>query len=209
MVRAKTVAITLGVLFGSALLMIALCGGLLYLGFTKADDTVSPHVDAMFAAIESDTFADTYETHTAEEYREAASREDHAALGAAIRLRLGKLESKSLRQFNMRQHNAESYIDVTYNATFEEGTGTIEAQLKKEGGEWKFMRLHVNSPVFEQDLATVACSACGEPHPAAAKFCPSCGAEVGAVAQTGDAGEEASEIDSAAASGEEDGRVLE
>lgn len=183
MVKGKTIAIILGALSGCGAIMLGLCGGLLYMGFRNADKTVSPRVDAMFAAIEAGSFADTYETHTTEELRDAASRDEYTALGNAIALRLGELESKSLRGFKMRQFNASSYIDVTYAADFEKGSGTIVAQLKKEGDAWKFVTFRVNSPVFNQDLATVACSVCGEPHSADARFCPSCGAEIDAAAK--------------------------
>lgn len=184
MVKGKTVAIVLGALFGCAVVAIGLCGGLLYMGFRSADKAVSPSIDGMFAAIEARAFADTYETHTTEELRDAVSKEDYAALGNAIGLRLGELKSKSLRGFKMRQFNAGSYVDVTYAAEFEKGSGTIAARLKKEGDAWKFVAFHVNSPVFNQDLATVECSVCGEPHSADARFCPSCGAEVEAATET-------------------------
>ncbi len=92
--------------------------------------------------------------------------------------RLGKLKSKSLQAFKMRQFNADAYIDASYNATFEKGSGTIIAQLKKEGSSWKFVTFRVNSPLIEQDIASARCASCGEPHPANAKFCPSCGAAI-------------------------------
>jgi hypothetical protein len=67
------------------------------------------------------------------------------------------------------------YADVTYNATFDKGTGTISAKLKKSGNQWKVVGFHVNSPEFQKDLATSKCPHCGEPHTAKAKFCPKCG----------------------------------
>ncbi len=171
----KTVAIILGVCGGIGVLIIGSCGGLFYVGFKNADATVSPHIDAMFTAIENHTFADTYDNETCKELRDVVSKERYASLGNAVALRLGKFKTKTIRGFNMRQHNAESYVDVTYNATFEKGNGTVNAKLKKQGGEWKFLNFRVNSPVFEQDVATQKCPSCNEPHASNAKFCPSCG----------------------------------
>jgi predicted RNA-binding Zn-ribbon protein involved in translation (DUF1610 family) len=132
----------------------------------------------MFSAIENQTFPDTYETDTTQELRNAAIKQQYAALGDAVAVRLGALKSKSLQRFKMRQINADSYVDVTYNATFEKGDGTIIAKLKKQDGAWKFVTFHVSSTVFEQDIATATCSSCGQPHAATARFCPTCGSEI-------------------------------
>lgn len=182
MSKGKTIAIVLAGLGGCALLVVVACGGLLYMGYRSADTAVSPRIDEMFAAIEAGSFADTYETHTTGALRQSASKQEYTALGNAIALRLGELKSKSLRAIKMRQHNASSYVEVSYAATFDRGSGTIDAQLEKEGSEWKFVSFRVNSPVFAQALAGINCSECGEPHEAGARFCPSCGAAV----QSGD-----------------------
>jgi hypothetical protein len=184
MPKGKTIALVLGVFVGVAVLGVVMCGGLLFIGFRNADATVSPRVDSMFTAIEAGTFADTYETHLSDELRNATSKDEYVAIGDAIQLRLGELKSKSLQSFKMRQHNATSYIDATYGASFENGSGTIVAQLKKAGDEWRFTTFRVNSPVFEQDIATAECAECGELHRRGARFCPSCGA---ALSSSGDA----------------------
>lgn len=178
MAKGKTIAIILAACAGFGLLLVVSCAGLLFMGFKNTDANISPRIDAMFSAIENDTFAETYETETTQDLRNAATKEQYEALGNAIAVRLGALQSKSLRGFNMRQLNAASYVDVTYNAAFEKGNGTIVAKLKNQGGKWKFVTFRVNSPVFEQDIATATCSSCGEPHSANARFCPSCGAGV-------------------------------
>ncbi len=172
----KTVALILGLCGGVGLLLIAICGGLLYSGYRNADSSISPKIDAMFAAIAKHQLADTYASDTTPELKKVVTEEQFVALGKAIDLRLGKLESKTLRGFKMKQHNADSYMDVTYAAVFEKGKGTVTATLKKQDGDWKFAGFRVNSPVFEQDIASQKCSACGQPHSSAAQFCPSCGA---------------------------------
>jgi len=155
--------------------MIAGCGGLLYLGFKTANTSVGPEIDRLFAAIDDGTFAETYETATTQEFRAATSKEQYAGIGKAVSTRLGPIKSKSLKNFNMRQHNADSYVDVIYDAQFEKGSGQILAKMKRENGQLKLVNFRVNSPVFQQDIATAKCPKCGAPHASSARFCPSCG----------------------------------
>ncbi len=158
------------------MLLIVICGGLLYSGYRNADASISPKIDAMFAAIANHQSADSYAGDTTPELKKLVTKEQFVAMNEAINLRLGKLKSKTLRGFKMKQHNADSYMDVTYAAVFEKGQGTVTATLKKNDGDWKFVGFRVNSPVFEQDIASQKCPSCGQPHSAKAKFCPSCGA---------------------------------
>ena len=180
MSKGKTIAIVIATCGGLGILLIGSCAGLLFMGFKNTDASVSPRIAAMFLAIRNDTFGETYETETTQELRNVVSKEQYKALGDSIGVRLGALKSKSMQGFNMRQFNADSYVDVTYNATFEKGNGTIVAKLKKQNGKWRFVTFRVNSPVFEQDLVTATCSSCGEPHSATARFCPKCGAAIAA-----------------------------
>ena len=178
MTQGKTVAIILAACAGFGILVIASCAGLLYVGFKNADATVSPRIDTLLSAIENDTFAETYETETTQELRDVSTKQQYTDLGKAIHVRLGALKTKSLQGFHMQQSGAGSYVDVTYTATFEKGDGTIIAKMKLQGGEWKFVSFRVDSPVFEQDIATENCATCGEPYASNASFCPSCGAKV-------------------------------
>jgi len=181
MTTGKTVAIILILCAGAGILMIVSCAGLLYLGYTRfenVDAEVSQRIDALFAAIENGTFPATYDTDLTQEFRDATSREQYADLGKSIGTRLGRLKTKSLQGFKVRQFNAASFVDVSYAATFEKGNGTITATLKKQGGKWKFAGFRVESPVFLQDLATDVCPKCGAAHAAGARFCPSCGARI-------------------------------
>lgn len=178
MPQRKTIAIIVAACGGFGTLLIASCAGLLFAGFKHADSTASPRIDAMFSAIENNRVAETYETDTTQELRTAVTKEQYTASAENIGARLGKLKSKSIQGFATRQSNANSYIDVTYNATFESGQGTIIAKLKKEDGTWKFLTFQVKSPVFRQDVATAKCLSCGELHKPGARFCPSCGAEI-------------------------------
>lgn len=177
----KTKSIILLVLAGFGGLfvtLVVLCAGGLYLSLKTMDNSISPKIDELFAAIEDDKFADTYDSHTTPELQKAASREQYLQIGQTVKTRLGKLKSKSLVRFNMQQMNANRYADVAYNGTFEKGTGTITAKLKKVGDQWLLVAFHVNSPEFTKDLATGKCPHCGQPHSTGAKFCSQCGKEI-------------------------------
>ena len=176
--RGKIIAIVVVVCGGLGVMTIGSCVGLLYMSFKTANASVAPEISRLFAAIENETFAETYDTDTTQEFRKITSREQYADLGKAIATRLGYLKNKSLHSFNMQQFNADSFVNVAYNATFEKGNGIISTKMKRVGGEWKLVTFRVQSPVFEQDLATAKCVKCGAPHARNARFCPSCGSAV-------------------------------
>jgi len=171
----KVIAIIFAVCAGLGVITIGSCAGLIYYGYKSADVSVSPRVDALFAAIEQGKFLDTYDTDLSTEFQAVTSKDEYATFGKLIAARLGTLKSKSLHSFNMRQFNLDSRIDATYQGEFEKGAGTIVVSLKKEGGDWKFLSFRVNSPLFESEVASVKCPACGELNVAKARFCSSCG----------------------------------
>lgn len=180
----KTRSIVLLVVLGIGGVFVAsvgCCSGvaiLAYRGYRSTEAAVSPKLDEMFRAIEADRFGETYESETTPELRQTATKEKYEQIGRTVKTRLGSLQAKSLVQFNARQMNADTYTDVVYRATFEKGTGTIKARLKKSGGEWKFVSFHIDSPEFLKDLSTANCPKCGQPHAADARFCPACGADM-------------------------------
>lgn len=179
----KLVAIILGVCGGVGVLLIAICSGLFYAGYKNADAAVSPKIDAMCVAIVNEDLVTSYANETTTEFKNVVSEEQFVASGKDIALRLGTLKTKSMRGFKLKQHNAKSYIDVSYAAVFEKGNGTIIATLNKQNGEWKFVGFRVNSPVFKQEK----CPSCGEPHSTTAKFCPACGASLANQFEDGEA----------------------
>lgn len=175
---AKTVAIIFACSAGIGVVAIGSCGGLLYVGYKRADSSASPRIDDMFAAIDQDSFAETYDTMTTRAFRDVVTKEQYTELGHAIKSRLGAFQSKSLRSVKMHQSTSGRYLEVRYDARFEKGNGTIRARMTEEGGEWKFVSFRVESPLFAKPLATTACESCGEPRPSNARFCPSCGAKI-------------------------------
>ncbi|MCO6043188.1 hypothetical protein NG895_04660 [Aeoliella sp. ICT_H6.2] len=145
----NTVVVVIVVIVVLGIVCLALCGGLIYWGFSNATKTADPQIDAVFAAIEGDTMGQAYDTMTTSEFRAVTSRQQFQELGDTIATRLGKLQSKTLQSFNIQQHNSDSTIEVTYNAEFEKGPGTIMATLKDEAGQWKLLHFRVNSPEFD------------------------------------------------------------
>lgn len=150
--------------------------------YRNADQNVSPRIEALFTAMENGTFAETYDTETCPELRQAATRDQYSTLGDGISVNLGALKSKTLTSFNMQQFNSDRIINASYNATFEKGKGTIQATLKKQNGEWKFLSFFVHSPNLLNAIATKKCPSCGAAYTATASFCPSCGVAVGGPA---------------------------
>ena len=174
--KTKTIVIIIVSACGALFIaVVASCAGFFFFTFRNMDATLSPTIDELFAAIDNDTFAKTYDTRTSPELRKTVTREQYEELGFTIKTRLGSLKSKTLRQFTVRQVNADRYADATYDANFENGSGTISGRFKKDGERWPVISIHVNSPEFQKDLATGKCAHCGEPHTSNAKFCPKCG----------------------------------
>jgi hypothetical protein len=155
--------------------VIASCAGFLLFSFKNMDAELSPTIDELFAAIENDSLEQIYDTQTNSEFQKSVTRQQFKESGLAIKTRLGALKSKNVAQLHTRQMNANRYADVVYNATFQNGTGTIIARLSKERGRWLIASFRVNSPEFQKDLATGKCPHGGEPHATGARFCPKCG----------------------------------
>ena len=137
-----------------AVLGVVSCAALLYVGYRSTDQHVSPIVDALFDAIDEGAFEETYDTLASPQMRGVTSREDYGKLGLVISRTLGRLRSKSLRSFEVRQLNTDSFVSATYNARFEKGAGTIFVEIVGVGDGWKVSTFRVESPVFLDEFAT-------------------------------------------------------
>jgi hypothetical protein len=174
--RRRYVKILSGCL-GVVVVLIGSCASLAYLAYRNANLSASPIIDAVFAAIADNTFADKYHEVLNRYARSPTPKEECAAVGELISERLGNLKSKSLASCQTRWETGVSLMDVAYNGKFEKGEGTILATLRKNGSTWELAGFRVMSPLFEQDVATVKCPKCARHHAASAKFCPTCGAK--------------------------------
>ena len=76
--KTKTILLLLisacGALFIAA---VASCAGYFFLTFRNMDATLSPTIDELFAAIDNDTFVETYDTCTSSELRKTVTREQY------------------------------------------------------------------------------------------------------------------------------------
>ena len=160
------------------LAIVAACAGLMVVGYrsaSSANGEVSAVIDELMREAAKGSFAETYETATTAELRKAVTAADYAKLGELIKTHLGPLKSKHLNRINLRQVNANSFADVAYQATFERGSGTITATLRRSDGRWLLQSFNVNSPVFVNDLPDQTCPKCGGKYAKSAHFCPHCG----------------------------------
>jgi len=159
-------------------LLVGSVGLMLYSGFQKSNAVASARIDALFDAIEQGNFAETYQSFASPELRASTTRQQQQATGDAISEQLGRLVSKSMTSFNIRQHNTESSMEVEYDAVFEKGAGKISAKLQQEAGTWRFVSFRVTSPLLTMAPQAARCPACGSEHAKIANFCPSCGVEL-------------------------------
>ena len=174
----QTKTIVIGVLSLCALLavvVIASCAGLMYFSFRDLNANVAPAIEELFAEAEGDSFGKTYDTLMADEYRATTTLAKHEQVGQTVRIRLGRLKSKSMQQFQVRGTPSGTYANVVYNATFEKGTCRVAAQLKKVGDKWLIVGINLNSNEMQKGLIVGTCLHCNEPLTENVKFCPKCG----------------------------------
>lgn len=180
----RNVFIGIGIGCGAVLLLTALCGGAGYFfvrsAFSVAGE-VSETTDDVIRSMNDGSFAESYQTQMAPEFRQATSPEAYKQLADQIRTQLGPLRSKTMSRINMHQKNAASLADVHYQATFEKGKGTIHLGLKRYGGKWLVLAFRVDSPALTKDIPSKTCPKCQGAYAAGARFCPHCG-----VALSGD-----------------------
>lgn len=174
--QTKTIVIIALALCGLvAVTVAASCAGFMYFSFRDLNASVSPVIDEFFAEAEGESFGKAYDTLMADEYRASTTRKLHEQFGHTLRIRLGRLKTKSMQQFQMRSAPSGTYANVVYNATFEKGTGQISAQLKKVGDKWLIVGIRLNSSEMQKGMVAGVCPHCNEPLTENVKFCPKCG----------------------------------
>jgi hypothetical protein len=163
------------------LILVASCAGVMLLGIrsaSSANGELSATIDDLLRAAAKGSFAETYQSATTPEFRQATSAANYTKLGELIKTQLGACQSKQLVRVNLRQVNASSFAEVAYQGTFERGAGTIRATLKRSGTRWLLVAFHLDSPSLFNDLPDQACSKCRGKYASSAKFCPHCGEAV-------------------------------
>ncbi len=147
--KARTIVLLVLLGCGGLLVaMVALCAGVLFFAYKTTDASVAPNVDALFAKIDNGTFGETYLTETTPELRAGVSKEKWEQIGLAVKTRLGRLQSKSMTKFNVKQVNADTVFDAGYDAAFEKGAGTISVKYKNVNGQWPLDKFSVDSPLL-------------------------------------------------------------
>jgi len=144
----NVVILVAAVVVGLGVVAVALCGGFFYFGFKSTNEKLSPLVDKLFAAIDQGKIVDVYDTDTTPEFRKVMTREQFDQAGKTIAERLGHLRSKSLKRFKMHTSDSHSYLEGTYEASFEKGAAEILLNIRDEGGQPKIAGFFVKSPAL-------------------------------------------------------------
>jgi hypothetical protein len=174
----KTSTIVLLVLLGCGglfVVMIALCAGVFFFAQNRTSAAISPKIDALFAKTDDGTFGETYMTETTPALRANISKEKWAEIGLVVKQRLGRLQSKTMKQFSANQFNATTTIDAVYDASFQKGSGTISVRYTGVAGHLLLEAFYIRSPVLDNAALRQECQYCGELTSASAKFCANCG----------------------------------
>ncbi len=175
----RNVFIGIGIGCGAMLLLTVMCGGAGYFFVRSAYSAageISQVTDEVIQSMNDGSFAESYQTQMAPEFRQATSPEAYERLADQIRTQLGRLRSKTMSRINMNQKNAASFADVQYQATFEKGKGAIQVRLKRYGGKWLVLAFRIDSAALTKDIPSKTCPECQGAYADGSRFCPHCGA---------------------------------
>ena len=128
--------------------MIAACGGLMYFGFRQVagEGEVAVEVDRLFEDIAQGRAAEFYRNRGSAELKRITSEEDFVNLSEKISEQLGKLRSKTVSGFSVRNQNLTNYVDAVYDCQFERGNASVKTRFKRENDQWWLHSFHVESP---------------------------------------------------------------
>jgi hypothetical protein len=160
--------------------LIAACGGLLYFGFQQVsgEGEVAVEVDRLFEDIAQGNAAEYYRSRSSNELKSAASEQEFVGLCQTIDERLGKLRSKTVSGFNVRNHNLTNYVDAVYTCQFERGKASVKSGFKHQNGQWLLQSFHIDSPELIKATVRKKCPNCGKLYEPTSKFCRHCGKEL-------------------------------
>src|SRR5262249_49165498 len=145
-------------------LMIVVCGGLLYFGYRQVsgEGEVAVEVDRFFDEIAQGRAADYYRQHGSDEFKNVTSEAEFVGMCQSLQERLGGLRSKKLSGFKVRNQNLSTYVDAAYDCQFERGKGAVRTSFKRQKNQWVLLGFNVNSPELLKDLAQETCPHCGQ-----------------------------------------------
>lgn len=123
MKKKKAIIITLSVVLLLSLTYLGSCIGALALSIRTVTKVLSPKVDKLFEYFSEDRYIDAYDELIAYELKREMPFDEFEATFSEIQPVLGDLQSKKMDKWYMRQGGRGRFVDLYFNATFENGPG--------------------------------------------------------------------------------------
>jgi hypothetical protein len=137
-----------------------------------------PMCEQYLALVEKGDYRAAYDS-LGPQWRKGDTFEDYEKFEKAVRVKLGSCRTKKITNVDVSARSGrDTYAQITYDATFENGGGVITFTILKEQGGWLIEGVHYDSPILETLLK---CPSCGAPLRGWVKFCPECGKPVAAA----------------------------
>ena len=158
-----------------AIFFVVLIGGAIFALMYAGNKAADPAITAYLERVERGELAEAYaEMHPA--FKEKMTEEQFQNFARGVASALGAFKSKSMRGVNINSLNSVTTTVARYAMTYEKGQATGTFTLM--GG--KLAGVFIQSPLIEQSLK---CPYCGANLKEFGKFCPSCGKQIGALAE--------------------------
>ncbi len=153
----------------------------MYFGFRQVtgEGEVAVEVDRLFEEISQGRAAEFYRNSSSAELKRATSEQEFVDFSQKINEQLGKLQSKTVSNFSVRNQNLTNYVDAIYDCEFELGKASVKTRFKHENDQWLLHSFFVNSPKLLKGAVREKCPNCGQLYERGATFCPHCGKKLG------------------------------
>lgn len=140
----------IGVLFGTAVALAAICAGTIFFTLENAEDSIAPRIDQFLVALDRGLAGDLYDSVlNSDDLRASISKERYEEICKTISSKLGNSKSKSLRRLGVWRTNNLQFAEVRYRLFFERGEATLYAKLARKNDEWQFLNVQIKSTSFE------------------------------------------------------------
>ena len=80
--------------------------------------------------------------------KQVIPKEKHRAMLNAIYKKLGKLESKQVKNVQTGFDTSGKWVKIEYSAQFTQGEATLRFGLRKSGDQYKIIEFNYNSPLL-------------------------------------------------------------